>query len=160
MPAFQTAFYAGLEKKLGLPDQASGGNEFADKTLALLGKHAIDMTVFFDTLTRVAGGESEQPILALFADQSSGKEWLAQWQTMRAADANTTQTMRLANPAVIARNHRVEEALLAATTRNDLQPFLRLIEALQNPFSCAPENSELQTPPLPQERVTATFCGT
>jgi len=160
MPAFQTAFYAGLGKKLGLPDQSSGGNEFADKTLALLGKHAIDMTVFFDALTGVAGGESEQPILALFANPSSGKEWLAQWQTMRAADANTTQTMRLANPAVIARNHRVEEALLAATTNNDLQPFLQLIEALQNPFSCALENRELQTPPLPQERVTATFCGT
>ena len=47
-------------------------NKFADKTLALLGKHSRDMTVFFDALTGVAGGESEQPILALFANQSSG----------------------------------------------------------------------------------------
>ncbi len=160
MPAFQTAFYDGLRKKLGLPDKSPDSNEFADKTLALLGEHAIDMTVFFDALTGVASGESEQTILELLADQSSGKEWLTQWQNMRADDASTTQAMRLANPAVIARNHRVEEVLLAATTRNDLKPFLRLTEALQNPFSCAPENGELQTPPLPQERVTATFCGT
>ena len=160
MPAFQTAFYDGLRKKLGLPDQSPDSNEFADKTLALLGEHAIDMTVFFDALTGVASGESEQTILELLADQSSGKEWLTQWQNMRADDASTTQAMRLANPAVIARNHRVEEVLLAATTRNDLKPFLRLTEALKNPFSCAPENGELQTPPLPQERVTATFCGT
>ena len=160
MPAFQTAFYDGLRKKLALPDQSPGSNEFADKTLALLGEHAIDMTVFFDTLTRVASGEAKQAILDLLADPSSGKEWLTQWQNIRANDARTTQTMRLANPAVIARNHRVEEALLAATTHDDLQPFLRLTAALQNPFSCAPENSELQTPPLPQERVTATFCGT
>ena len=160
MPAFQTAFYDGLRKKLGLPDKSPDSNEFADKTLALLGEHAIDMTVFFDALTGVASGESEQTILELLADQSSGKEWLTQWQNMRADDASTTQAMRLANPAVIARNHRVEEALLAATTRNDLKPFLRLTEALKNPFSCVPENSELQTPPLPQERVTATFCGT
>lgn len=160
MPAFQTAFYDGLRKKLGLPDKSPDSNEFADKTLALLGEHAIDMTVFFDALTGVASGESEQTILELLADQSSGKEWLTQWQNMRADDASTTQAMRLANPAVIARNHRVEEALLAATTRNDLKPFLRLTEALKTPFSCAPENGELQTPPLPQERVTATFCGT
>ena len=160
MPAFQTAFYDGLRKKFGLPDQSPGSNEFTDKSLAFLGEHAIDMTVFFDTLTEVASGESEQTILELFADQSSGKEWLIQWQNIRADDASTTHTMRLANPAVIARNHRVEEALLAATIRDDLKPFLRLTKALQNPFSCAPENAELQTPPLPQERVTATFCGT
>jgi len=90
----------------------------------------------------------------------SSQEWLAQWQNLRAADANTTQKMRVANPAVIARNHRVEEALRAATTRNDLKPLLRLTEALKNPFNCAPENADLQTPPLPEERVTATFCGT
>ena len=150
----------GYEKNWAWQITSPGANEFADKTLALLGEHAIDMTVFFDTLTRVASGEAEQTMLELFSDQASGKEWLTQWQNMRADDAGTIQTMRLANPAIIARNHRVEEALLAATTRDDLQPFLRLTEALQNPFSCAPENTELQTPPLPQERVTATFCGT
>ncbi len=160
MPAFQTHFYAGLRKKLGLSDQSPGSNEFADQTLALLGEQAIDLTVFFDTLTRVASGEPEQTLLALLSDHAGGEGWLAQWHTLRADDARTTQTMRLANPAIIARNHRVEEALLAATTRDDLQPVLRLTEALQNPFSCAPENAELQTPPLPQERVTATFCGT
>jgi uncharacterized protein YdiU (UPF0061 family) len=164
MPAFQAAFYAGMAKKLALADQSPDAKQFADQTLALLGEHAIDMTVFFDTLTRVASGESEHALLELFDSpesiQGSAQEWFAQWQNLRAADDNTTQTMRLANPAVIARNHRVEEALRAATTRNDLQPLLRLTEALKNPFNCAPENADLQTPPLPEERVTATFCGT
>jgi len=160
MPAFQMAFYGGLRTKLAMTDQSPAANEFADKTLTLLGEHAIDMTVFFDTLTKVASGESEQTVLELFSDQTNARQWLTQWQTMRADDANSAETMRLANPAVIARNHRVEEALLAATSRNDLQPFLRLTEALKKPFSCAPENADLQTPPLPGERVTATFCGT
>jgi len=160
MPAFQMAFYDGLRTKLAIKDQSPVANEFADKTLALLGEHAIDMTVFFDTLTKVASGEAEQTVLELFSDQTNAREWLAQWQTMRADDAHSVQAMRLANPAVIARNHRVEEALLAATARNDLQPFLRLTEALKKPFSCPPENADLQTPPLPAERVTATFCGT
>jgi len=160
MPVFQATFYDGLRAKLGLEDPSPVAKEFADKTLTFLGEHAIDMTVFFDTLTRVADGESEQTVLELPDDQASAKEWLTQWQSLRAHDADTTQKMRLANPAVIARNHRVEEALLAATTRDDLAPLFRLTEALQSPYQCSPQNTELQTPPLPEERVTATFCGT
>ncbi|MGI9291365.1 MAG: protein adenylyltransferase SelO [Gammaproteobacteria bacterium] len=164
MPAFQTHFYAGLRKKLGLPDQSSakspGSNEFADQTLALLNEKAIDMTVFFDTLTGVASGESEHSLLGLLGDNPGSKAWLEEWKQIRTDNDSTIQTMRLANPAIIARNHRVEEALLAATKLEDLQPFLRLTEALQNPFNCTPENAELKTPPLPQERVKATFCGT
>jgi uncharacterized protein YdiU (UPF0061 family) len=160
MPAFQAAFYAGLRKKLGLKNQPEVVNEFADKTLGLLGEHAIDMTVFFDALSRMADGVPEQALLELFNNKAVAQQWLAEWQALRADDADTAQIMRLANPAVIARNHRVEESLWAATTRNDLKPFLRLTAALQNPFHCAPENADLQTPPLPEERVTATFCGT
>jgi len=164
MPAFQAHFYSGLHKKLGLaeqsPEDSAHANEFADQTLARLHEQAIDMTLFFDTLTDVASGEAEQTLLKLFSDQASAEDWLNQWQNLRTDDASTIQTMRLANPAIIARNHRVEEALLAATTRDDLQPTMRLTEALQNPFSCAPANTDLKTPPLPEERVTATFCGT
>jgi uncharacterized protein YdiU (UPF0061 family) len=160
MPAFQAAFYDGLRRKLGLTDQPEVANGFADKTLVLLGEHAIDMTVFFDTLTRVAGDEPEHALLELFNDKAGAQQWLTQWHSLRADDADTTQRMRLANPVVIARNHRVEEAQRAATTRNDLTQFLRLTGALQNPFHCAPANADLQTPPLPEERVTATFCGT
>ena len=159
MPAFQAAFYAGLRNKLGLADQGDAANELADQTLALLGQHTIDMTVFFDTLTRVAGGEPEQALLDLFADQAVAQQWLAQWHELR-VDDDSAQAMRLVNPAVIARNHRVEEALQAAATRNDLAPFLRLTKALKTPFDCAPEDAELQVPPSPEERVTATFCGT
>ena len=160
MPSFQGHFYAGLRKKLGLPDDSSATNEFADKTLALLGDQSIDMTVFFDTLTAVASGDDEQTLLELFGNHNGCKEWLSQWHNLRSDDDSTIQSMRLSNPAIIARNHRVEEALLAATEHNDLQPALRLAEALRNPFSCSPENADLQTPPLPEERVTATFCGT
>jgi uncharacterized protein YdiU (UPF0061 family) len=159
MPAFQAAFYAGIRNKLGLADQGDSANELADQTLALLGQHTIDMTVFFDTLTRVAGDEPEQALIDLFADQAIAQQWLVKWRELR-VDDDSAQAMRLVNPAVIARNHRVEEALQAAATRNDLAPFLRLTKALQNPFHCAPEDAELQVPPSPEERVTATFCGT
>ena len=39
--------------------------------------------------------------------------------------------MRAVNPAVIPRNHRVEEALSAAEDRDDLSVLHRLLEAQQ-----------------------------
>ena len=56
LPEFQRTFYAGLRAKLGLGVPPELANSFADRTLALLGSDAIDMTVFFDTLTELAAG--------------------------------------------------------------------------------------------------------
>lgn len=160
MPAFQTVFYGGLQEKLGLSDQAKINKAFADETLELLDEQAIDMTVFFDMLTRVAGSEPDQALLELFKDQEAAQQWLTRWQGLTGGHADTAQRMRRVNPAVIARNHRVEEALQEATGKQDLGLLMRLTAALRNPYELTAENVDLQTPPLPEERVTATFCGT
>lgn len=68
--------------------------------------------------------------------------------------------MALHNPVVIPRNHRVEEALEAASERGDYQPLQRLLAALSNPYEMTPEKSGYTEPPEPSERVYQTFCGT
>ncbi len=68
--------------------------------------------------------------------------------------------MRLVNPWLIPRNHRVEEAL-AAATEGDLAPFEALLAALRSPWVPSPAAAHLAAP-APAE-VTAryqTFCGT
>jgi uncharacterized protein YdiU (UPF0061 family) len=149
-----------LRQKLGLVNKPDAANPFADRTLNVLGQHSIDMTVFFDTLTRHVSGESEKSLLDLFNNKADATQWLSDWRALRNNNPGTADTMREANPALIARNHRVEAALLAATNSNDLKPLLRLGEALRNPYQCSPENRDLQQPPLPEEVVSATFCGT
>jgi uncharacterized protein YdiU (UPF0061 family) len=67
--------------------------------------------------------------------------------------------MRCANPKIIARNHRVEQALAAANA-GDLAPFRRLCAALQDPFDLTPGDEDLQAPPTQDEIVHETFCGT
>ena len=52
--------------------------------------------------------------------------------------------MRRVNPYVIARNHRVEEALAAASDEGDLAPFERLLDALRRPYD---ERAELHLTP-------------
>jgi uncharacterized protein YdiU (UPF0061 family) len=69
--------------------------------------------------------------------------------------------MRRVNPWLIPRNHRVEEALAAASDDGDLGPFDRLLEALRQPYDERADRAGYAEP-APAE-VTAcyqTFCGT
>ncbi len=68
--------------------------------------------------------------------------------------------MRKVNPAVIPRNHRVEEALNAAVENLDYGPFEKLVEVLSSPYEELEEESQFMLPPKPGEHVLQTFCGT
>ncbi len=67
--------------------------------------------------------------------------------------------MRAANPAIIARNHRIEQVIQAGI-EGDFAPFHRLNAVLARPFSDQPDNSDLAAPPAPGEAIRQTFCGT
>ena len=67
--------------------------------------------------------------------------------------------MQAANPILIPRNHRVEQAIQAAYQGDDA-PFLRLVDALAKPFEERPEYADLESLPKPEEVVHRTFCGT
>ena len=64
------------------------------------------------------------------------------------------------NPAVIPRNHRIEQAIEAAVARQDFAPFEELLRATARPFEEQPGLARYMDRPLPEERVLATFCGT
>lgn len=161
-PAFQSAFNAGMRKKLGL-DQTLGDSdisEFAAVTFGAMAQHEMDFTVFFDSLTQVAAGENPERLLALFNDTVEAENWQSQWSALRSKNPDDIGLMRAVNPAVIARNHRVEEAIEAATERGDFSLFRRLCQAVANPFEVSPNDRDLQDPPSAEQRVTQTFCGT
>jgi uncharacterized protein YdiU (UPF0061 family) len=67
--------------------------------------------------------------------------------------------MRAVNPAVIPRNHRVEEALSAAEDRDDLAPLHRLLGALASPYEETADTARYRDPPA-DDRNYRTFCGT
>ena len=69
--------------------------------------------------------------------------------------------MRSVNPWVIPRNHRVEEALDAASSHDDLGPFERLLAALRAPFDETPAHAVYAQPaPAAVTACYQTFCGT
>jgi protein adenylyltransferase len=160
-PQFEAHMRRGQRAKLGLRDEAPGDAGLADDWLALLHAQRVDFTLAWRRLANAADG-NDAPLRALFADARSLDAWLARWKARRTGhEAASGDDMRRVNPYVIARNHRVEQALAAASDTGDLAPFERLLAALTQPF----DESDAQAPyaePAPAE-VTAcyqTFCGT
>jgi len=159
-PRFNDAFSTGLALKFGFARSTPETDACAKRGLSLLAEDAVDFTVFFDRLTEVLRGGPDDSLRSLF-DRSHGiDEWLRQWQSHELMSKQDSGRMRSANPALIARNHRVEQAIAAATDEEDFALFQRLCDALARPFELAQENLDLGIPPSPEERVTRTFCGT
>jgi uncharacterized protein YdiU (UPF0061 family) len=90
--------------------------------------------------------------------------WHARWterlQRQPGGLDEAVRRMRAASPAVIPRNHRVEQALAAAVESGDLDPARGLLEALASPYDVCLDDSEYRQPPPPEQRVYQTFCGT
>jgi uncharacterized protein YdiU (UPF0061 family) len=68
--------------------------------------------------------------------------------------------MNSRNPAVIPRNHRVEEALAAAVEHADFSVMEKLLGALSQPDRDPPEEAGYHLPPPPSAQPYRTFCGT
>jgi len=166
----------GQRAKLGLRDREPADDhddaELADDWLALLHAGRVDFTLAWRRLADAAAGD-EAPLRALFAEGSAPDAWLGRWRARCAREAPSVganaaslglaraEAMRRVNPFVIPRNHRVEEALAAASTEGNLGPFERLLSALARPFDETPELAAYARP-APAEVTSAyrTFCGT
>lgn len=159
-PQFTSRFFEGLRAKLGLATRSDATDEFSDATLRMLEQQSADFTQFFDRLTKLAAGAPESPLLDIVEARAPLEQWLEQWQALRRADPLDLAQMRAANPMLIARNHRVEQAIDAAESGADYSLFRRLAQALTTPFDVLPANADLLTPPRLDERVQETFCGT
>lgn len=94
-----------------------------------------------------------------FADPSFYDAWHGDWQDRLASEGGAEAIMAASNPALIPRNHQIEAVIQAAEGGNDA-PFHRLRAALASPFTLAPEFADLSHAPLPDQRISATFCGT
>jgi serine/tyrosine/threonine adenylyltransferase len=92
---------------------------------------------------------------------SAGGERCAAEDAGFAAPTDRAAAMRRVNPWLIPRNHRVEEALTAASDEGDLAPFEQLLNALGDPFVENPAPARYAEPaPDGFMAEFRTFCGT
>ena len=153
---FRSQYIARFRAKLGLPPEAPV--EIVQECLDLLGVQEVDFTLFFRQLTRVAAGEDSETLITMCSNSVAVDTWLTRWRC-EADLATYLAGMRAANPVLIPRNHRVEEAIQSAYA-GGFSPFHRLADALAAPYAEQVEYADLETPPRPEEVVYETFCGT
>ncbi|MBM7702956.1 protein adenylyltransferase SelO [Metabacillus iocasae] len=155
---YREKWLAGMRSKLGLFKEEEGDKEFVEELLSMMQKHKADYTNTFRALTF---NKPEDTVL-------DGKEefanWYKAWQERLNQQAQSKEDahelMKRVNPAVIPRNHRVEEALEAAEN-GDRTVMEKLLNVLSNPYAHTPEQEEYTTPPDPAYCSSyQTFCGT
>jgi len=89
--------------------------------------------------------------------------WKKRWEERLKLNDNTPKKylnlMRSVNPLVIPRNHKVEEALVAANN-NDISLLIKLIEVLQKPYQIQKNIFDYQSTLPFRNQKYQTFCGT
>jgi uncharacterized protein YdiU (UPF0061 family) len=163
MENFSARWLSGMRRKLGLARAEDGDAALIGDLLELMQAHQADYTLTFRHLCKAEDAAGAGPLIALFP--GGGLEtWLPAWRARlqkEAADpAARAAAMRAASPEIIPRNHRVQQALDAATEHDDFTPFRQLMDALADPYAICPERAPYMQPPAPEERVCRTFCGT
>jgi uncharacterized protein YdiU (UPF0061 family) len=164
-PAFEAAYFGGLRRKIGLAGERDGDTTLVNDLLKAMADNAADFTVTFRRLCDAAADPAaDANVRAEFTDPAAYDTWAARWRWRlgeeTAEPAAIRDAMRAVNPAYIPRNHLVEAALNAAIEQADFAPFEQLLEVLARPFEERAGFDRYATPPLPEERVSQTFCGT
>jgi uncharacterized protein YdiU (UPF0061 family) len=158
---FRAHYTAGLRTKLGLLSEEEGDYDLAKEFLDWMKTAEADFTSSFAVLTKAAeSGKLTGPLSFGGAPLRAWHDkWTVRLERQQKERSEIVTAMRRANPLVIPRNHRVEEAL-AAAVGGDLSVMFRLLDALRNPFEESPENEPYRDAPPPGGQPYRTFCGT
>ena len=152
----------GLRAKLGLRTAREGDETLAKDFLDLLEREQADFTLAFRRLSEISGPEPEPSVRDIFDFEPVYGVWLEAWRSRCASEDSPCRqaTMLSTNPAVIPRNHLVEDAIRAASDDDDLSVFESLNNVLANPFSLEDIDPKFTLPPRSDQIVRQTFCGT
>jgi serine/tyrosine/threonine adenylyltransferase len=149
---------AGMRAKLGMVNEEEQDEALIDDLLKMMQKYHADYTNTFRALTfdRLEGQD-------LFGTDEF-EQWYKLWQERLKRQKETKefshQLMKKSNPALIPRNHRVEEALEAAVTQGDYTVMDRLLDVLSSPYAHTREQENYSKLPESSTIPYQTYCGT
>ena len=154
---YKSKWLSMMGSKLGFAETGQEDEKLITELLDWMHKNSADFTNTFLNLCK-----EEIPNGALYTSESF-QSWHVRWQTRLRKEEQGLETsfalMRSVNPAVIPRNHKVEEALQAGEEGN-FKPFHDLLNAVEKPYVDGDHLLPYQAPPEPGEKVLQTFCGT
>jgi uncharacterized protein YdiU (UPF0061 family) len=154
---FDTAYILGMREKFGLSGAAEDDVLIAG-FLALLAQNQADFTLAFRRLCDAADGDVTE-LRAMFSEPAALDGWILKWRQHRGLSSPDGTALRKVNPAFIPRNHRIE-AVIVAAVGGDFAPFEEMTTVLARPYDDRPQFEAYAEPPLSEQRVLQTFCGT
>ncbi len=152
--AFHAHWHRLLAAKLGLREELLAGNPLCYRQLVhVLSTLAMDFSLFFDGLTRIALRDGDYQTDAACntlldcsyqetPDAAPLRDWLALYQTLVTESAwpERAAAMRAANPVFVLRNHLVQD-VIESVQAGDLQPLHDIFRRLKTPYADAPDDA-------------------
>ena len=156
---FKTYYYKKLRDKLGLYQESTDDFSLTQELFQLMADHKADFTLTFRSLS-----DHNLSYQTSLSENENFKKWLDKL-TQRHCAENRDPTLRLetmnnTNPCIIPRNHQIEKVIRKAEENLDFTDFKTLLKAIKNPYEKKTIYRHFQAPPLPEEEIINTFCGT
>lgn len=147
----------GMCSKIGIFEPDSKDESLLNGLLDMMKKYKEDYTNTFLALTFKDFPKSRMFVTDEFS------VWYKKYQDRIKSQGKSKEEvfnlMKNSNPAVIPRNHRVEEAL-AAAENGDFSVMNNLLKALANPFEHSDFQKEYSKPAPKSQCDYKTYCGT
>tara|TARA_S200000501_G_scaffold278256_1_gene262176 strand:- start:1208 stop:2668 length:1461 start_codon:yes stop_codon:yes gene_type:complete len=152
---------AQMRPKFGFKKKLQGDQHLMEEFFLLLEENQLDFTLSFRRLSEMAGETPKFSVSEFTGFPTLFDEWLNKWKARTGKEGNQEiQTEMISNnPAIIPRNHIVEQAINEATDGN-FNLFRKLVTETANPFDLNAVNIDLAKKPRPDQTVRQTFCGT
>jgi uncharacterized protein YdiU (UPF0061 family) len=155
---YHSNWLEGMGAKLGIFKVEPGDESLIEDLLNMMQKNRADYTNTFRALAL------DKPEETALGGTMEFAKWHELWQTRLSRQQESKgfsfELMRSSNPAVIPRNHRVEEALEAAFKHGDYKVMERLLAVLSDPYAYSSEQDDYSILPAPSTCSYRTFCGT
>jgi len=147
-----------MRSKLGIFNEEAEDEALFERLLGIMHKQNADYTNTFIELTFDRIQDTK------LYDAEEFKDWYHLWKErltrQNRSKEDSQELMRNSNPAVIPRNHRVEEALEAAVKYNDYSRMEKLLKVLSKPYAHSEDQEEYKELPKPSSCKYKTYCGT
>ncbi|WP_226669995.1 protein adenylyltransferase SelO [Metabacillus litoralis] len=156
---YHANWLTGMRAKLGLFTEEEQDEVLINNLLEMMKNHHADYT---NTFRALANEKLEDTNIHLFRT-SEFTTWHNKWQERLSKQeeslTSSYEWMKKSNPAVIPRNHLVEEALEAAVENDNYRVMENLLEVLSNPYKDSAESIYCSLPPE-SFGPYRTYCGT
>ncbi|NFA60449.1 YdiU family protein [Clostridium sporogenes] len=155
---YKRNWLSGMRAKLGIFNQEFEDEYLIEELLSIMNKYGADYTNTFCALT--FDNIEDTVLFDKIEFDKWHKLWTERLTRQEESKLSSKQLMKNSNPAVIPRNHRVEEALEAAVKEGDYSVMKKLLDVLSKPYDHSKDQDHYSRLPEPSTCPYKTYCGT